>query len=112
MKNIYKNLGPMTDRIQLTPFEIGQIKAHLHHGLGPGASSACAPQCLDWLTLTEEAAVEQGSLVVSLVSHDLLRIVALRKQHEHKRELLSLSLSLALVCQLPRKKIDGFDNML
>ena len=67
---------------------------------------------MDWLTLTEEAAVEQGSLVVSLVSHDLLRIVALRKQHEHKRELLSLSLSLALVCQLPRKKIDGFDNML
>ena len=94
--------------------EIWQIKAHLHHGLGPGASSACAPQCLDWLTLTEEAAVEQGSLVVSLVSHDLLRIVALRKQHEHKRELLSLSLSLslALVCQLPRKKIDGFDHML
>ena len=54
-------------------------------------------KCLDWLTLTEEAAVEQGSLVMSLVSDDLLRIVALRKQHEHKRELLSLPLSLSLL---------------
>ena len=33
--NRYKHLGPMDDRVQLTPFEIGQIKAHLYHGLGP-----------------------------------------------------------------------------
>ena len=25
----------MNDRVQLTPFEIGQIKAQLYHGLGP-----------------------------------------------------------------------------
>ena len=27
----------MDERVQLTPFEVGHIKAHVHHGLGASA---------------------------------------------------------------------------